>query len=104
MPREFSDLLLVHQTSKMLKRAIVCFFGITGKATPRHLATLQVILQTLTADALSSTRFVAAVAFLKILFSLALHHSAPHFAAESLFVLAVMESVTAAREPLFKTP
>jgi hypothetical protein len=74
---EFLNFLIVHQTSEMLERAIVRFFGITGKAATRQLATLQVILQTLTADALSGTRFVAAVAVLKVLFFVALHCSAP---------------------------
>jgi hypothetical protein len=60
----------------MLERTIVSPFSILGKTTAGKLASLQMILQTLTADALPGTGVVAAVAFLEVLFFITLHQSA----------------------------
>jgi hypothetical protein len=75
-----SNLFFFDQAGEILKRTIVSSFGIPWKTAARQLAVLQMILQTLAADAFSGTRFVAAVALLKIFFLLALHRSAPNTA------------------------
>jgi len=76
MPPVPSNLLFLNQTSEVLERPVISSFGISRKATAWELASLQVILQTFTAEAFSGARFVAAVAALKVLFFLALHHFA----------------------------
>ena len=73
VPSNFS---FFHQTNKMFERTIVSSFGISGKTTAGELTALQVILQALTTEAFSGTRFVAAIALLQIFFLLALHRPA----------------------------
>jgi hypothetical protein len=83
-----SNLFFFDQAGEMLKRTIVSSFGIPWKTAARQLAALQMILQTLTADAFSGTWFVAAIALLKVCFLLALHRSAPNAPQKpSLFAL-----------------
>ena len=71
------NFLFPHETGEMIEGAIVTPFSIPWKTTARQLTAPYVILQALTADAFSGARIVAAVAFLKILFLVALHSRAP---------------------------
>ena len=57
----------------MLKRTVIGFFGIRGKATSGQFPALQMILDALAAYACSRTPAVAATAFLRILFFPAVH-------------------------------
>ena len=77
LPPISSDFLFFHQTGEMVEGPIISSFGITGETTAWQLAAFQVILQALTADTLSGTRIIAAVALLKILFLFALHRLSP---------------------------
>ena len=73
-----SDFLFLHQAGKMIEGPIISSFGLPWKTTAWQLAPLQVILQALTADALSGAGIVAAIALLKIFFFFALHQPAPN--------------------------
>lgn len=77
LPPISSDFLFFHETGEMLEGPIISSFSITGETTARQLAAFQMILQALTADTLSGTRIIAAVALLKILFFFALHRLSP---------------------------
>jgi hypothetical protein len=54
--------LLCNKAGKVLKRTIVCPFGISGKAAGWQLPAFKMITQALTAVAFSWTRFISAVA------------------------------------------
>jgi hypothetical protein len=81
-----SDFFFSHQSSEMFKGPIVGPLSIPWKTTTGQLAALDVILQALTANALSGTWVVAAVAFLQIPLFVALHSPAPHVFLSSLIL------------------
>ena len=68
-----SNPALRHKPREMLKRPVICAFGICRKTTGRQLPGRQVKLQAITADAFSRTRFIAAITFLFILFLFTFH-------------------------------
>jgi hypothetical protein len=56
-----SDFLFLHQTGEVLERAIISFLSLPWEAATGQLATFHVILETLTADAFSGARVIAAI-------------------------------------------
>lgn len=57
----------------MLEGTVLSLLGVPREATAGKLTTLEVILEAVTADALSRTGIVAAIALLQVLFLLAVH-------------------------------
>jgi hypothetical protein len=67
------NLFIPHQAGKMLERAIIGSLRIVGKATSRELPRLEMMGNTLTANSLSWTRVIAAVAALHVFLFLTFH-------------------------------
>lgn len=72
--KEHLNPLFHHQSCKMLKRPVKGFFGRIGETAAWKLLSLQVVLKTFAAYALSAARIIAAIAVFQVLFLFAFHN------------------------------